>query len=97
MPAVKNEEEFVLDDEQEAQEESFLLETQRTLDYVISQIFRRPLDAILLQQRSLNDQQLADTINQITDIPEYRLREQTLVDTTFPAETGVNIKSFTLV
>ncbi|MCW8875611.1 MAG: hypothetical protein OQJ89_08720 [Kangiellaceae bacterium] len=69
MPTVKNDEEFVLDDEQEAQEESFLLETQRTLDYVISQIFRRPLDSILLQQRSANDQQLADTINQITEIP----------------------------
>ncbi|TQV88531.1 hypothetical protein [Aliikangiella coralliicola] len=59
--------EFVLDTDQEAQEESFLLETQRTLDYVISQIFRRPLDAILLQQESEKSEALAETIKQLTE------------------------------
>lgn len=98
MPTVKSEEEFVLDDEQEAQEESFLLETQRTLDYVISQIFRRPLDAILLQQRSTNDQHLADTISQITEIPVQLIEAPMLEQPELPfiptlAEAGCALRS----
>ena len=98
MPAVRSEEDFVLDDEQEAQEESFLLETQRTLDYVISQIFRRPLDTILLQQRSANDLQLANTINQITEIPVQLIEAPMLEQPELPfiptlAEAGCALRS----
>ena len=76
----------------------FLLETQRTLDYVISQIFRRPLDAILLQQRSPKDQQLADTINQITDIPVHLIEAPMLEQPELPflpslAEAGCALRS----
>ena len=60
--------EFTLEQDQEAQQESFLLETQRTLDYVVSQIFRRPIDGILLQQNSDADDELAEIINQITEL-----------------------------
>ena len=60
--------EFSLEQEQEAEQESFLLETQRTLDYVVSQIFRRPIDKILLQENSKEDAKLAEVIRQITEL-----------------------------
>lgn len=60
--------EFSLEQEQEAEEEAFLLETQRTLDYVVSQIFRRPIDKILLQENSREDAKLAEVIHQITEL-----------------------------
>lgn len=63
-----NNEELSLEQDRETEQEAFLLETQRTLDYVVSQIFRRPIDSILLQQNTESDQALADLINQITEI-----------------------------
>ena len=68
IPKQPSETELVLDDELQAQEDSFLLETQRTLDYVVSQIFRRPLDCIFLQNSNTNEK-LAETMSQLTDIP----------------------------
>ncbi len=68
IPKQPSEQELVLGDEQQAQEDSFLLETQRTLDYVVSQIFRRPLDCIFLQKTNTNEK-LAETMSQLTDIP----------------------------
>jgi len=66
IPRQPSESEFVLDDEVQEQEDSFLLETQRTLDYVISQIFRRPLDRLLLQKEETKEN-LAETMGQLTD------------------------------
>ncbi|WP_444996350.1 hypothetical protein [Aliikangiella sp. IMCC44359] len=60
--------EFSLEQDKEALEESFLLETQRTLDYVVSQIFRKPVDNILLQKTSEEDSYLADILKQITEV-----------------------------
>jgi len=60
--------EFSLEQDKEAEQESFLLETQRTLDYVVSQIFRRPIDTLLLQKNSAADDQLAELIHQITEL-----------------------------
>ena len=53
--------------QEEAEEDAFLLETQRTLDYVISQLFRKPIDLILLQQNSDNSARLAETVNQLVE------------------------------
>ena len=61
-------EEFSLEQDNQAEQDSFLLETQRTLDYVVSQIFRRPIDKILLQQNSGDDDSLAVLIKQITEL-----------------------------
>lgn len=66
IPKQPDESELVLDDELQAQEDSFLLETQRTLDYVVSQIYRRPVDRLLLQKRD-TAVNLAETMGQITD------------------------------
>jgi len=51
MPSAHSQE-FSLDSDRESQEEGFLLETQRTLDYVVSQLFRKPVDIILLQENA---------------------------------------------
>ncbi|MET1255684.1 hypothetical protein [Aliikangiella maris] len=61
-------EEFSLEEEKETLEESFLLEAQRTLDYVVSQIFRRPIDAILFHPTASEDNYLADILKQITEV-----------------------------
>ncbi|TQV71997.1 hypothetical protein FLL45_17660 [Aliikangiella marina] len=63
-----HQQEFSLEQEQEAEQETFLLETQRTLDYVVSQVFRRPIDKILLQENSESDAKLAEVIRQITEL-----------------------------
>lgn len=59
--------EFSLESDSQDLEDAFLLETQRTLDYVISQIFRKPIDLILLQQNNQRRDTLAETINQIVE------------------------------
>ncbi len=66
IPLPAQEGEFVLDSEDK--EELFWLETQRSLDYVVSQVFRRPLDKILLQKNNTSDK-LISSMQQITDIP----------------------------
>ncbi|MDH5432814.1 MAG: hypothetical protein OEY19_02635 [Gammaproteobacteria bacterium] len=62
-------EEFVLEQEQEELSERFLLETQRTLDYVVSQLFRRPIELLLLQANEENADKLLNLIKQLTDVP----------------------------
>jgi MSHA biogenesis protein MshI len=49
-------------------QDAVLLETQRTLDYVISQIFRKPVDTILFQQNPGKDHSLAESIAQLLEI-----------------------------
>lgn len=76
---------FSLEQDLQSQQDAFLLETQRTLDYVVSQIFRRPIDTILLQHRSDSDEELANLINQITEIqvslisPDYQTNASDLL------------------
>ncbi len=66
MPSAASDE-FSLESDNQAQEEAFLLETQRTLDYVISQLFRKPIDLILLQQNNQRKETLAETVKQIVE------------------------------
>ena len=66
---VKQEQEFSLDSDNQQQADAFLLETQRTLDYVISQLFRKPVDLILLQNKQGDSDSLAETINQLIETP----------------------------
>lgn len=61
----------------EAKQELFLLEVQRTLDYVVSQVFRRPIDTILLQRNSQKDQSLANLLTQITELKVTIVSPQT--------------------
>ncbi len=69
-------EEFTLEGENNEQEDAFLLETQRTLDYVVSQVFRRPVEQILLQQTSGNSSKLAQLVKQITEIEVALVKPQ---------------------
>ena|GEM_PF-2350001 len=48
-------------------EDAFLLETQRTLDYVIGQLFKKSVDLILLQHQGEHSDSLAKTINQLIE------------------------------
>ncbi len=65
---VSSTDEFSLESENQDKEDAFLLEMQRTLDYVVGQLFRRPVDKLLLQGASDSDQSLADTVSQLTEI-----------------------------
>jgi Tfp pilus assembly PilM family ATPase len=76
---IPKQQEFSIDSENEQENQSFLLETQRTMDYVIGQLFRKPIDKLLIQPEQINasldsdkatsNQPLAETIQQLLDIP----------------------------
>jgi MSHA biogenesis protein MshI len=94
----EQEHEFSLESQSQEQEDAFLLETQRTLDYVISQLFRKPVDLILLQNKEGNTSVLAETINQLIETPvsivesdvDYEQQENLL--TTTLAEAGCAVR-----
>jgi len=75
---IPKDQEFNLESENQ-DNQKFLLEIQRTMDYVISQLFRKPVDKLLIQSETLqasldnnNFQQtkpLANMIQQFLDIP----------------------------
>ena len=69
---------------------AFYLKPRERLIMLISQIFRRPLDNILLQQRSPSDQQLADTINQISEIPVSLIQAPMLEQPKLPFEPSLS-------
>ncbi len=64
----KSAQDFSLEAEQQELEEAFLLETQRTMDYVVSQVFRRPVENLLIENTSEEDEAIADMIKQLTEI-----------------------------
>ena len=57
------------DDNNEAQTDQFLLETQRTLDYCVSQIFRKPVNSLVLDAAKVTNSSLIDSLEQITELP----------------------------
>ena len=65
----ENTEELSLEIDDQAAQDAFLLEIQRTLDYCVNQIFRRPIDKLLLQAQADNSGPLAELVAQITEIP----------------------------
>ncbi len=60
--------EFSLESDQQEQTDQFLLETQRTLDYCVSQIFRRPVNGLIIDAAQSNDAKLIESIEQVTEI-----------------------------
>lgn len=68
MPLLSTDE-FSLESEQQEKQDAFLLETQRTLDYAISQLFRKPVDKLLLDAQQGDVSSLAESINQLTETP----------------------------
>ncbi|MBV1909451.1 MAG: hypothetical protein KUG78_09015 [Kangiellaceae bacterium] len=94
---------FSLDSEDnEAQMDQFLLETQRTLDYCVSQFFRKPVDRLLLDSQKTKIEGLLESLEQISEIPvelvtleqaresiEDSTRQQSLSLTT--AESGATL------
>lgn len=68
MPSA-SEDELSLETDQQAKQDAFLLETQRTMDYVVSQLFRKPVDTLYLDQQSGENAALLEIITQITDTP----------------------------
>jgi len=67
--------EFSLEsDNRQTQLDQFLLETQRTLDYCISQIFRRPVDSLVLDASKTTDLELIAALEQITELPISRVK-----------------------
>ena len=66
---------FSLDaDDNDAQVDQFLLETQRTLDYCISQFFRKPVDKLALDARKVEDSKIIESLEQITELPVNLIR-----------------------
>lgn len=79
--AAIQDDEFLLEDEasspqpkkapksqaQQDKENAFLLETQRTLDYVVSQLFRKPVELLLLLDDQKGKQTLADMLFELTE------------------------------
>lgn len=55
----------------EAQTDQFLLETQRTLDYCVSQIFRKPVNALIIDASKIAGSNLKDSLEQITELPVH--------------------------
>jgi len=69
-----NQQEFSLEnDNRQLQLDQFLLETQRTLDYCVSQIFRKPVDALIVDASKTDDPELITALEQITELPITRL------------------------
>jgi MSHA biogenesis protein MshI len=65
---------FSLDAENnEEQSDRFLLETQRTLDYCISQFFRSPVNRLTLNDNKVRDNNLVESLEQITELPVDRV------------------------
>ncbi len=61
---------FSLDaDDSEEQTDRFLLETQRTLDYCISQFFRAPVNRLTLNATKTENNQLLESLEQIAELP----------------------------
>ena len=60
--------------------DSFLLETQRTLDYCVSQIFRKPVDALIIENSKANISNLKESLEQITEIPVNVLSPNDLIE-----------------
>lgn len=66
----KSESSFSLDaDNNEEQTDRFLLETQRTLDYCISQFFRLPVNRLALNTSKTTNNNLVESLEQIAELP----------------------------
>lgn len=75
--------EFSLEnDNRQSQVDQFLLETQRTLDYCISQIFRKPVDSLILDASKVDDQELVTALEQLTELPITRFEYNQLTTET---------------
>ena len=61
------------DDNSDQQQDQFLLETQRTLDYCVSQVFRKPIDALYLDGSKTASDKLVKALEQVTEIPVNRI------------------------
>jgi len=71
--------EFSLEsDNRQSQVDQFLLETQRTLDYCISQIFRKPVDSLILDASKVDDEALVTALEQLTELPVTRFEYKQL-------------------
>ena len=57
------------DDNNEEQTDRFLLETQRTLDYCISQFFRSPVNRLALNASKADNNNLVESLEQIAELP----------------------------
>jgi len=60
---------FSLESDAEEQLDRFLLETQRTLDYCISQVFRRPVDSLIVDAAKVFGDKTISSLEQITELP----------------------------
>ncbi len=67
-----SEKDLLLDNENlQDKQNQFLLETQRTLDYCVSQVFRKPVDSLVLDSNKTNDD-LSTALQQLTELPIVR-------------------------
>ncbi len=73
---IKRADEFSLETENlQSQQDQFLLETQRTLDYCVSQVFRKPVNLLVLDSYKTDNEELLIALEQVTEIPcqSYRI------------------------
>lgn len=59
---------FTLENDSQQQLDRFLLETQRTLDYCISQIFRKPIDRLVISRGKEKQEELIHSLEQVTEL-----------------------------
>jgi len=60
---------FTLESDAEEQLDRFLLETQRTLDYCVSQVFRKPVDSLIVDAAKIVEEKTISSLEQITELP----------------------------
>ncbi len=66
--------EFSLENDNfEQQQDQFLLETQRTLDYCVSQVFRKPVDSLVLDGSKTKSTALIKALEQVTELSVNRI------------------------
>jgi len=63
-------------DNQQDNLDSFLLETQRTLDYCVSQVFRKSVDELVIEHSKSN---VENSLKQITELPINIIKESELI------------------
>lgn len=71
----------------------FLLETQRTLDYCISQFFRKPVSRLVLDAIKTENLNLVDSLEQITELPVDLIKLVESNDEAIPDSASVDSPS----
>jgi MSHA biogenesis protein MshI len=88
----QTEQQFSLEQEDlQTLKEQFLLETQRTLDYCVNQVFRRPINALLIDANKTAQNDLVEIIEGVTEIAVTRFESNALTSPQVELQTKLTI------